>query len=101
MGRICLLSRLFNHASLARALQTSISIGTLIGSIRRECLDHVVVFGERHLRNLMRSYQQYYNECRTHLSLDKDAPLSRPVTVHGRIAVSPVLGGLHHHYCRV
>jgi transposase InsO family protein len=73
----------------------------LIGSIRRECLDHVVVLGERHLRNLLRSYQQYYNECRTHLSLDKDAPLSRPVTAHGRIAVSPVLGGLHHQYCRV
>ena len=73
----------------------------LIGSIRRECLDHVVVFGERHLRNLLRSYQQYYNECRTHLSLDKDAPLARAVTAHGRITVSPVLGGLHHRYCRV
>jgi transposase InsO family protein len=73
----------------------------LIGSIRRECLDHVVVLGERHLRNLLRSYQQYYNECRTHLSLDKDAPLARAVTTHGRIMVSPVLGGLHHHYCRV
>jgi transposase InsO family protein len=73
----------------------------LIGSIRRECLDHVVVFGERHLHNLLRSYQKYYNECRTHLSLDKDAPLARPVTVNGRIAVTPVLGGLHHQYCRV
>jgi transposase InsO family protein len=73
----------------------------LIGSIRGDCLDHVVVFGESHLRNLLRSYQRYYNECRTHLSLDKDAPLSRPVTAHGRIAVSPVLGGLHHQYCRV
>jgi transposase InsO family protein len=73
----------------------------LIGTIRRECLDHVVVFGERHLRNLLRSYQQYYNECRTHLSLDKDAPLARAVTAHGRITVSPVLGGLHHRYCRV
>jgi transposase InsO family protein len=68
----------------------------LIDSIRRECLDHVVVFGERHLHNLLRSYQQYYNECRTHRSLDKDAQLSRPVTANGRIAVSPVLGGLHH-----
>jgi transposase InsO family protein len=73
----------------------------LIGSIRRECLDHVLVFGERHLRNLLRSYQQYYNEYRTHLSLDKDAPLTRAVTVNGRIAVSPVLGGLHHRYCRI
>ena len=61
----------------------------LIGSIRRECLDHVVVFGERHLRNLRRSYQQYYNECRTHLSLDKDAPLARAVTAHGRVGGQP------------
>src|SRR5438270_4222564 len=49
----------------------------LIGSIRRECLDHVVVFGERHLRDLLKSYQRYYNETRTHLSLSKDAPVSR------------------------
>jgi transposase InsO family protein len=73
----------------------------LIGSIRRECLDHVVVFGETHLRHLLRLYQKYYNECRTHLSLAKDTPLSRAVQVRGRIAVSPVLGGLHHQYRRV
>jgi transposase InsO family protein len=73
----------------------------LIGSIRRECLDHVIVFGERHLRTLLRSYQNYYNECRTHLSLDKDAPLSRAVQVRGHIAANPVLGGLHHQYCRI
>jgi transposase InsO family protein len=73
----------------------------LIGSIRRECLDHVVVFGERHLRNLLRSYQHYYNECRTHLSLSKDAPHPRAIQVRGRIAINPVLGGLHHQYCRV
>jgi transposase InsO family protein len=73
----------------------------LIGSIRRECLDHVVVFGERHLRNLLRCYQSYYNECRTHLSLSKDAPRPRAIQVRGRIAVAPVLGGLHHQYCRV
>ncbi len=51
----------------------------LIGSIRRECLDHVMVFGERHLRNLLLSYQTYYNEYRTHLSLGKDAPYPRAV----------------------
>ena len=51
----------------------------LIGSIRRECLDHVVVFGERHLRHMLLSYMNYYNETRTHLSLNKDSPLSRPV----------------------
>jgi hypothetical protein len=51
----------------------------LIGSIRRECLDHVVVFGERHLRHLLLSYMAYYNSARTHLSLNKDAPLPRAV----------------------
>src|SRR6476619_2493112 len=56
----------------------------LIGSIRRECLDHVIVFGERHLRHLLNSYQQYYNEVRTHLSLQKDAPFSRDIRRFGR-----------------
>src|ERR1700726_3496905 len=73
----------------------------LIGSIRRECLDHVVVFGERHLRHLLRSYMNYYNETRTHLSLDKDSPLSRTVERAGRIVCRPVLGGLHHKYVRI
>ena len=72
-----------------------------IGSIRRDCLDHVVVFGERHLRNLLRSYQEYYNEARTHLSLCKDAPIPRAVRASGHIIVTPVLGGLHHQYGRV
>jgi transposase InsO family protein len=73
----------------------------LIGSIRRECLDHVVVFGERHLRHLLLSYMSYYNETRTHLSLDKDAPLSRTVKRAGPILCCPVLGGLHHQYVRI
>jgi len=73
----------------------------LIGSIRRECLDHVVVFGERHLRHVLLSYMNYYNETRTHLSLDKDSPLSRSVERAGRILCRPVLGGLHHKYVRV
>jgi len=72
-----------------------------IGSIRRDCLDHVVVFGERHLRHLLRSYTTYYNETRTHLSLDKDSPLSRTVKRAGRVFCRPVLGGLHHLYVRV
>jgi transposase InsO family protein len=68
----------------------------LIGSIRRECLDHVVVFGERHLRHVLLSYMNYYNETRTHLSLDKDAPLSRTVQRAGRIPLLrlPILGEL-------
>jgi len=73
----------------------------LIGSIRRDCLDHVVVFGERHLRHLLLSYQRYYNEVRTHLSLDKDAPVSRSVQAVGRIVAKSLLGGLHHQYVRI
>jgi transposase InsO family protein len=73
----------------------------LIGSIRRECLDHVIVFGERHLRHVLRSYAQYYNGARTHLSLAKDSPLPRPVQGDGSILPLPILGGLHHHYVRI
>ena len=73
----------------------------LIGSIRRDCLDHVVVFGERHLRHLLKSYQKYYNEARTHLSLSKDAPVSRGVQAVGHILCLPILGGLHHQYVRI
>ena len=73
----------------------------LIGSIRRDCLDHVVVFGERHLRQVLASYQRYYNEIRTHLSLGKDAPASRKVQAVGRVLPLPILGGLHHQYVRI
>jgi transposase InsO family protein len=73
----------------------------LIGSIRRECLDHIVVFGERHLRHLLRVYADYYNRTRTHLSLDKDSPVSRAVESFGRILPVPILGGLHHQYVRI
>ncbi|MCA6113161.1 transposase [Bradyrhizobium cenepequi] len=74
----------------------------LIGSIRRECVDHVVVvLGEAHLRRILRSYARYYNDIRTHRSLDKDAPVSRPVQRIGSIKSHAILGGLHHHYVRV
>jgi transposase InsO family protein len=73
----------------------------LIGSIRRECVDHVVVFGERHLRHVLLSYMKYYNEARTHLSLNKDAPAPRAVERIGQILCRPVLGGLHHQYVRI
>jgi transposase InsO family protein len=73
----------------------------LIGSIRRDCLDHVVVFGEQHLRHLLRSYANYYNQTRTHLSLDKDSPVTRPIETVSRILPVPVLGGLHHQYVRI
>jgi transposase InsO family protein len=72
----------------------------LIGSIRRECLDHVVIFGEAHLRQVLKAYAAYYNSIRTHLSLGKDAPRVRPVQRFGNIAARPILGGLHHEYCR-
>ena len=70
----------------------------LIGSIRRECQDHIIVLGEVHLRRILKSYARYYNETRTHLALDKDAPLSRTVKRAGRILCRPILGGLHHEY---
>src|ERR1700677_1779894 len=73
----------------------------LIGSIRRECLDHIVFFGEAHLRRILRSYSRYYNDVRTHRSLDKDAPVSRPVQRAGSIKSFAILGGLHHRYARV
>ena len=73
----------------------------LIGSIRLDCLDHVVVFGERHLRHLLRTYATYYNQSRTHLSLNKDLPVSRAVETVGRILPVPILGGLHHRYVRI
>jgi transposase InsO family protein len=73
----------------------------LIGSIRRECLDHVVVFGEAHLRRTLAAYAKYYNEARPHLSLAKDSPCHRPIQRLGRVIAQPILGGLHHQYCRI
>jgi putative transposase len=74
----------------------------VIGSIRRECLDHVVVIGERHLRRILSKYVAYYNGTRTHLSLAKDAPEPRSVQppAHGAVAEVPRVGGLHHEYVR-
>ena len=73
----------------------------LIGSIRRECVGHFIILGEAHLRRILRTYARYYNEVRTHRSLDKDPPVSRPVQWAGRIVSHAILGGLHHHYVRV
>src|SRR6266850_6864724 len=74
----------------------------LIGSIRRECLDHVLVLGERHLRRTLARYFAYYHRARTHLSLDKDAPNGRPIerTALGRVISIREVGGLHHRYVR-
>jgi putative transposase len=75
----------------------------LIGSIRRECLDHMIVLNESGLRRLLKSYFEYYEHSRTHLSLGKDAPISRPVQPAGtgRIVEIPQVGGLHHRYERI
>jgi transposase InsO family protein len=73
----------------------------LIGSIRRECVDHIIILSETHLCRILRSYACYYNDIRTHRSLDKDAPISRPVQRTGIISSQAILGGLHHHYVRV
>jgi transposase InsO family protein len=74
----------------------------LIGTVRRECLDRVLVFGEAHLRQILSSYAAYYNEVRTHLTLGKDAPpLGRAVQRSGVIVAIPILSGLHHHYVRI
>jgi transposase InsO family protein len=73
----------------------------LIGSIRSECVDHFIVFGEAHLQRILRSYAHYHNEIRTHRSLNKDAPLRRAIQRIGRVKLKPILGGLHHHYVRM
>jgi len=73
----------------------------LIGTIRRECVDHIVALGEQHLRRFVKSYASYYNKARTHRSLAKDAPVSRPVQRIGRIVSNTLVGGLHHQYVRI
>ena len=73
----------------------------LIGSIRRECTDYVVALGEGHLRRVLQSYARYYNELRTHRSLNKDAPIHRAIESLGDIISRPVLCGLHHQYSRI
>jgi putative transposase len=74
----------------------------VVGSVRRECLDHAIVFNERHLRHVLSSYFQYYHEARTHLSLNKDCPRPRAVQPPsvGKIVAFPQVGGLHHRYER-
>ena len=71
------------------------------GTLRRECLDHVIIFNEKHLHNILKEYiYEYYNPSRTHMSLGKDAPEYRTVQTEGKIVSKPILGGLHHIYSR-
>ena len=73
----------------------------VIGSIRRECLDHAIILNDRHLRRMLRAYLAYYHRSRTHLGLGKDAPDGRPVcAASGPILVPPEVGGFHHRYDR-
>ena len=73
----------------------------LIGTLRRECLDRMLIFGASHLRQVLASYAAYYNQARTHLTLQKDAPLHRAVQRSGAIVAIPILAGLHHKYVRI
>jgi len=74
----------------------------LIGSIRRECLDHVIVLNEQHLRQIMSDYIDYYHRHRTHRSLNSDSPETRSIEPpdRGNIVALPLVGGLHHRYSR-
>jgi transposase InsO family protein len=73
----------------------------LIGTLRRECLDQMVIFSEAHLRRILSAYATYYNQARTHLALQKDTPLRRAVQRSGAIVAIPILAGLHHQYVRI
>src|SRR6267154_3133047 len=86
----------------ARSPWQNAYVERIIGSVRRECLDHVIIFGERHLHDVLSSYFQYYHKTRTHLALDKDCPESRPIhpPSAGKIIPFPQVGGLHHRYER-
>jgi len=90
-----------DHPIAPRSPWQNAYVERLIGSIRRECLDHMIVFGEAHLRRILRGYAAYYNEARTHRSLNKDAPFHRAIRRLRAITSQPVLGGLHHQYCRI
>ena len=73
----------------------------VIGTLRRECLDRMLIFSEVHLRRVLFAYAAYYNQTRTHLALQKDAPMHRSVQRSGVIAAIPILAGLHHKYVRI
>ena len=90
-----------DHPTAPRSPWQNGHVERLIGSIRRESLDHLIVFGEAHLCAVLKAYASYYNEVRTHLSLEKDAPDFRGTQKIGSIAAIPILGGLHHQNVRI
>jgi hypothetical protein len=93
--------RIRDHPTAPRSPWQNGHVERLIGSIRREALDHLIVFDEAHLRRVLKKYASYYNQVRTHLSLEKDSPDFRLRQKLGPIAAIPILGGLHHQYVRV
>jgi len=90
-----------DHPTAPRSPWQNGYVERVIGSIRRECTDHTIIFGESHLRRTLKSYAQYYNQARTHLSLAKDSPVHRPIQSRGAISSRQHLGGLHHEYARM
>jgi len=88
--------------SSARSPWQNPFVERLIGSVRRECLDHMIIFNEEHLRLILNQYFCYYHKCRTHLGLEKDCPKPRLVEPPeiGPIKSGPMVGGLHHRYFR-
>jgi transposase InsO family protein len=90
-----------DHPTAPRSPWQNGHVERLIGSIRRESLDHLIVFSEVHLRGVLKMYGSYYNKVRPHLSLYKDAPEFRLTQKMGTISAVPILGGLHHQYVRV
>jgi hypothetical protein len=88
-----------------RAHSVPANLGRIASPIRPDLIfdrhNHIVVLGEAHLRRILRKDAAYYNELRTHRSLNKDAPIHRAIQHRGGIVSAPILGGLHHHYCRI
>jgi len=94
--------RIAQVVSAARSPWQNPYVERVIGSLRRECTDHVIVTGAAHLRRVLREYVAYYNADRTHVALDRDSPATRPVLPpgRGRVIALPRVGGLHHRYDR-
>jgi hypothetical protein len=97
--------RFESHSSTRHAGRLSFWIARerMIGTLRRDCLDHVIILSENHLRRIVRGYLGYYHSCRTHLSLEKDTPAPRKVESpdQGKVVEIPMVGGLHHRYARL
>jgi transposase InsO family protein len=89
-----------DHPTAVRSPWQNGHVERVIGSIRRECLDHLVVRGEAHLPRILSNYVRYYNHDRTHRALTKDAPYGRQVERVGSVTARSILGGLHHRYAR-